>query len=138
MGTANAKHQEGPHLITGRSPRSRAVRSDKSFARIASFLWTARSQAGLTLTGMAQALGVSASRLRYWESADRLPKLADLGRVGEALRVDPEALLILRLAAAVDREFRRGSPCIEELHKRVIFVIETQAEAKLRRPVETN
>ena len=134
MGMAKANNQTEMRLITGSAPRSRAIRSNKSFARIASFLWTARGQAGLTLMGLAKLLGVSAGRLRNWESADRLPKFGDLGRVGEALKVNPEGLFLLRLSAAVDREFRRGSPSVEKLHKRVIFIIETQAEAKLHRP----
>jgi transcriptional regulator with XRE-family HTH domain len=138
MGMAKAKDQTRMRVITGRVPRSRVIRSEKSFSRIASFLWTARGQAGLTLMGLAQLLGVSASRLQYWESADRLPKLGDLARVSEALKVDPEGLFLLRLAAQVDREFRRGSPSIEELHRRVLFIVQTQAEAKLRRPRATN
>ena len=132
---ANARSKgQALRLITGRTPRSRATKSDRSFSRFASFLWLSRSEAGLSLKALAVELGVSLGRLYHWEKGERLSSLVDLDRLCDVLNVDPTGFLILRLGALLDREFHRGAPSVEALHQRLIAALESQAEVKLRRP----
>ncbi len=115
-------------VISGRPPRSRALRSDRQLSRFRSFLWIERRRRGWSTAQMAQRLGIRPARLADWESGKRCPSEAQLPAVAAALGMNVEGLRFLRAASEIERRiFNRGAASIEEIHGRVVAFLESLA-----------
>lgn len=116
-----------PVLISGRTPRNRAVRSTGRLSRLRSLIWSARRKADLSITAMAREVKVGTSTIYGWEAGDRLPKGPQVQRLSCFMGLTPGALQCLIAAERADRLFRRGAATIEDLHRLVIAAIEESA-----------
>ena len=108
------------------------VKSNLRCARLAAVLWQARKRLGLTLTEAGRRLGVRATLISGWETGSVFPKDDRLCSVAVLLGIDPTELRLLRAAARVDVAFRRGKPSLEAMHRRIVHIIESEADLSPR------
>jgi transcriptional regulator with XRE-family HTH domain len=132
MATAKPKSSQplDPAVITGGSPRNRALRSQGRFARLPALIWEARQRAGLTPTALARELGVSSSAVYAWESHERIPTPPQRVRLAEFLKIGTAALDLFCAGNRIDVVFRRGAATPEALHQAVVEAIEEVADLR--------
>lgn len=114
------------------TPRVRpSLRSAGHFSSWRGFVRLVMGREGLVTGESLRAIvGCAPSTISRWIRGFRFPRGARLARMAAALRVDPNALLILGIAADLDRLFRTGAGSLEELHQAAVELIESHADLR--------